>query len=186
MFLDIALGILLSIGMSLYFNIELTLLLISMGIVFVLLPDIDFFIELARHGNVGGKVIREHREVTHFPLLYIPLVVLIFFIFGKMWGVFFGLATLFHFVHDSIGLGWGIRWFWPFSKNAYKFFSEKNGKFSKRLVVSWRKDELIDTVAKYGDPNWIKNIYLRPSKILIIEFLSFLVAIIILIVFLVH
>ena len=186
MFLDIAIGILLSIGMNLYFNIELTLLLISMGVVFVLLPDIDFLIELARHGNVGGKVIREHREITHFPLPYTPLIILIIFVFGKMWGVFFGLAILLHFIHDSIGIGWGIRWFWPFSENAYKFFSEKNGKFSKKLVISWGKKELINMVAKHGDPNWIKNFYLRPNKISIIEFLLFLMAVIALAVFLVH
>ena len=47
MFLDIAIGISLSIGVGLYFNTALTFLLIFMGIIFVLSPDIDFFIELA-------------------------------------------------------------------------------------------------------------------------------------------
>lgn len=75
MFLDIATGILLSIGANWYFGTELTFWLILLGVVFVLFPDIDFLIEMVRHGNVGGKVIREHREITHFPLIYVPLIV---------------------------------------------------------------------------------------------------------------
>ena len=73
MFLDIGIGILLSIWTSCFFHSDLTFTLVFAGIAFALLPDIDFFIEFFKHGSVGGKVIREHRELTHFPIIYIPV-----------------------------------------------------------------------------------------------------------------
>lgn len=176
MFLDIGIGVLLSIWISRFFQTDLTLVLVLAGVFFALLPDADFFVEFVKHGNVGGKVIREHREITHFPLLYAPLFVLILVIFGAKWTALFVLSLLAHFLHDSVGIGWGIKWFWPFSKKSYKLFSEKNGRFSSRLFVSWDQKELVSAVADNGDPDWIKNIYLRPSLIAIIEFSGFAVS----------
>jgi len=185
MFLDIGIGILLSIWTSWFFHVDLMFTLILMGIIFALLPDIDFFIELIKHDSVGGKVIREHRELTHFPIIYIPVAILVYPIFGAMWVALFSLAILAHFLHDSVGIGWGIKWFWPLSKKAYKFFSEKDGKFSRRLVVSWRPEELTKVAADYGDPNWIRNIYLQFTPIAIIEFSFFAISLLILSLYLV-
>lgn len=180
MFLDIGVGILLSIWTSWFFQIDLTFFLIFLGIVFSLFPDIDFLVEFIKHGSVGGKIIREHRELIHFPLLYIPVILIVFTLFGTIWATFLGLGLLAHFLHDSIGIGWGIKWLWPFSKKTYKLFSEKNGKISSRLLVSWDHKELAKIVAEYGDPNWIKNIYMRLHPVNVIEFLSFVIAIIVL------
>ena len=180
MFLDIGIGILLSIWTSRFFHVDLTFTLVLTGIAFALLPDIDFFVEFIKHGSVGGKVIREHRELIHFPVIYIPVAILIYAAFGTMWVALFSLAILAHFLHDSIGIGWGIKWFWPFSRRSYKLFSEKNGKFSRRLVISWNPEELTEVVADYGDSNWIRNIYLRPTPVVIIEFSFFIISLIIL------
>lgn len=180
MFLDIGIGILLSIWTSWFFHADLMFILVLAGVIFALLPDIDFFVELIKHGSVGGKVIREHRELIHFPVIYIPVAILIYVAFGAMWAALFSLAILAHFLHDSIGLGWGIKWFWPFSRRSYKLFSEKNGRFSRRLVVSWNPEELTEVVADHGDPNWIRNIYLQFHPVAVIEFSFFVISLIIL------
>lgn len=180
MFLDIGVGILLSIWTSWFFEVDLTFQLLFLAIIFSLLPDIDFFVEFFKHGSVGGRVIREHRELIHFPLLYIPVILIVFLFFGTMWASLLGLSLLAHFLHDSFGIGWGIKWLWPFSKRTYKFFSEKNGKLSSRVLMSWDQKELAETVSEHGDPNWIKNIYLRPSLINILECLSCIGALIVL------
>ena len=49
MFLDIGIGILLSIWTSCFFHSDLTFTLVFAGIAFALLPDIDFFIEFFKH-----------------------------------------------------------------------------------------------------------------------------------------
>jgi len=172
--LDIGAGILLAIWVSWFWQINLSLGLVLAGIVFALLPDADFFVELAKRGRVGGKIIGAHRELTHFPITYVPIVAIIYVLFGEQTATLFSLAVVFHLLHDGIGIGWGIKYLWPFSKKTYKFFSEKDGKISSRLVVSWEDEELKKTVARYGDPNWIKNIYLRPSFVSIIELLGFI------------
>ena len=94
MFFDIGVGILLSILMHTLFQSEISIPFVFFGIAASLFPDIDFCIEYIKHGSVGGKFIREHRELLHFPLFYIPLILVIFLIFVQIiyTEFFFGLT----------------------------------------------------------------------------------------------
>ncbi len=152
--------------------------LIAVGILFSLAPDLDVFVELAKRGRVGGRVQGHHRELTHFPLTFIPISAVIYYYFGPVWFWLFVFGIFFHFMHDSIGMGWGIKWWWPFSKKAYKFFSEKNGRLSsKKLIVCWQPEELKKVIYTYGDDHWLRNFYIRLHPIAIFEFLFFIVSI---------
>lgn len=177
MFLDIGVGILLSILVSRLFNTGLTGGFIWAGVALALLPDIDVVVELwQRKGKLGGKVAGFHRTCTHYPLLYLPIAAVVWLVFGLMWAALFGSAVLVHFIHDSVGTGWGIKWLWPFSQKRYKFFAGKDGRVSKNLVVSWAPTELAEAMAKYGDPDWFKNIYLRPSAVFVVELAVFVLS----------
>ena len=180
MFLDLGVGIFVSIFLSRIFEISLSPVLVAGGILFSLAADLDVFVELAKRGRIGGRVQGHHRELTHFPLTYIPVVFLIYIFAGKIYALLFGLAVLAHFLHDSVGMGWGLKWWWPFSNKAYKFFSEKDGSFSSNLMVSWRPQELKETIVQYGDDHWFKNYYLKPHPIAVFEFMVFIVALIVL------
>lgn len=177
MLFDIGAGIIFSILVSEFYGLELTAAFIIGGIAFSLLPDIDAIVELWKYKNLGGFEIRIHREWVHYPLLYMPAVPVIYYFFGADWATLFLLGVLLHFIHDSIGLGWGIKWFGPFSRNNYKLFSEKDGTLSRRLLVKWTSEEFVETLKKYHNPNWFRDYYLRPSFINIFEFLVFLIAI---------
>lgn len=183
MLFDIGTGILIAIGTSWFFDVELTRSLIVMGIFLVLVPDFDFLVELVKHGSVGGREIREHRQISHFPLTYVPVIIIIFLLWGPMWASFVGLCLLAHFLHDSMGIGWGIMWLWPFSHKAFKCFSEKNGAFSLKLFVAWNPEEVKKLVAG-GDPNWFHNIYMRAHPINVIEFMWFVGSLVVLYFFL--
>jgi len=183
MFLDIAIGILLAVWTSVNFNVALSFWVFP-AVLFILLPDVDFFIELFKRGSVGKEGIKEHRRITHYPLAYIPVVILIFLLFGKLWGLIFSLAVALHFIHDSAVFGWGVQWLWPFSKKHYIFFrkslySEKPGLPFKFLYI-WTPEQAEAMANEYGDSNWIKNFYLRPNLILAIEILALIVAILVL------
>ena len=157
MFLDIAFGIFLALWTGAGSGAEGDAFLIVACIGLTLLPDIDALIELARHGSVGGKVVREHRELTHFPLLYAAATPLIWLIFGTAWTALFFAATMFHFVHDSVGVGYGVKWLWPFSPLAHKWFADKTGWWTlSQFHVSWTREELVAVAAKHGDTNWIR------------------------------
>ena len=180
MFLDLGLGILISILISKVMIIPLASKFIAAGALFSLMPDLDVFVELAKRGRVGGRVQGHHRELTHFPLTYLPVFILIYFLFGKIWSLLFGLCVFLHFLHDSVGMGWGLKWWWPFSNRSYKFFSEKDGSFSSNIMVSWRPRELKETIAQYGDDHWFKNYYLKPHPIAIFEFSVFVFSVLVL------
>ena len=183
MFLDIGIGVLVSIFISKFFGVDLSYQLVLIGVGFSLMPDLDVFVELAKRGRVGGRVQGHHRELTHFPITFIPLGFIIYFYFGVIWAKLFFLCVFSHFLHDSAGMGWGIKWLWPFSNRAYKFFSEKDGSFSSRFVVSWNPQELTQTVAQYGDDHWFRNYYLKPHPIAIFELLFFIVSLMVLYIF---
>ena len=184
MFLDIGVGILIAVGVSSWFHIALSPTVIFASIIFALLPDVDFWVEFFKHKSVGGTVIREHRELFHFPLVFIPLTELVWFFAGSFWATLFGLGIFAHFLHDSIPtLGWGIKWFWPFSRKSYKLFAGENGRWAPRLYIAWTPEELEKTAALYGDPDWIKNFYLHITPTLITELLVLFIAMIALVLY---
>jgi len=180
MLLDIGVGIALSLAISKVFAVEPTALFILGGIAFTLLPDIDAIVELLKYKHLGGYEPRIHREWIHYPLLYIPVALAVYYFWGIAWASLLFLGATAHFIHDSMGIGWGIKWLGPFSLNNYKLFSEKNGAFSKRLLIKWVPEEFAETLKRHHNPNWFREYYLRPTFINIFEFLVFGAAIILL------
>lgn len=177
---DIGIGIFISILASHIFGVDLSLRLAIMSVLANLMPDLDIFVELAKRGKIGGRVQGHHRELTHFPLTFIPLVGAVSYFFGQFWVFIIGLNLLAHFLHDSIGMGWGIKWLWPFSKRAYKFFSNKDGSFSGRFLVSWTPVELKTVIHNHGDDHWFRNYYLKLHPLAVFEFLFLIVSIFVL------
>lgn len=145
------------------------------GIVFSILPDIDYFFLPLFKGRVTN-----HREIIHLPIPYLILGgMAVYFVLGSSYTVIFVFASFYHFIHDTIALGWGIKWFYPFSDYSYLFFylwdyETKEKSFFKKL----NKEGLRRTEKLYGNPNWIKTYYFSPNPISIIEysilFISFL------------
>ncbi len=185
MFLDIGIGILTSIFVSHFFNIEISIWIVIFSISFALLPDLDFLYFYPKKHDT--KYDYKHRDIIHYPLLYLPIGTLIFWIiFGKVWGIAFFIASLFHFIHDSIGIGWGIKWLYPFSRDNHSFFYlyAKDGQRGwRKLIFIFKEKELPGIVAKYGDPNWVKNIYFKWHPIAIFELAFFILSLIILLIY---
>lgn len=184
MFLDIAVGILLSIGASWYFNVELTFILILTSVLFALSPDIDFLWMLSRMGIT--KITYKHREILHYPLIFLPIGAIVLIPFGKIFVVIFILAAFWHFLNDTLTIGWGVQWFWPFSKKYYKLLGGMiyqtldKPKLPLKFFYAWTPEEVEGIELKHGDPNWLKNIYLRFHPMAIIEFGVFIISLIIL------
>jgi membrane-bound metal-dependent hydrolase YbcI (DUF457 family) len=185
MILDIAIGILLSIGVSLFFHMELTWFFVSMGIIFALLPDVDFLWMALSKKKING-INYKHRKGLHYPLIFIPIGVILISLFNKEYSMLFSLAVLWHFIHDSAIISWGVQWFWPFSNKYFSFFrksigGEKPG-LAFRVLYIWSPEEVEKMSNKYGDPEWIKNLYFKLNPVLIIEivFLFFALAILLL------
>lgn len=178
MFLDIGLGIFTSIFASKFLGMDMNYILVLGSVLLALFPDIDFIMVTLEYGYTG-KYAHNHRHLFHFPLVYLALFgSLIFAFFGLNWLIIFVIASFLHFLHDSIGIGWGVAWLFPLMRKNYKFFTGDDNKISFKFINSWNQEKLAESVEKYGKENWFKEYYLRPSLLLIIELLVFVAALI--------
>ncbi len=180
MMLDIGVGILLAIFTSRLFEMPLTVVFVIGGAIFALLMDLDYLFHLYKEGS--SKKAHKHRNSLHFPLLYIPLGTLIISFFSASWAVLFGFCSFAHFFHDSIGIGWGIQWLYPFRKEHYSFFyiykPDRPEKLPNKFIYTWKHEDIDLLAKKYGDENWLENIYWRWHPYAIVEFLTFILALI--------
>jgi hypothetical protein len=180
MLLDIALGIFGAMTFAKIERMDLSLFLIVIGILFTLLPDLDF-IFYSISGKKSNAQTHTHRELLHHPLIFIPIGFIGAVIFLNLpLAVLFATLSFLHFAHDGVGIGWGIQWLYPFSKKFYKFFSDETNELSTRFMISWTPEAQEIAAKKYGRENWIKYYYFRPTPISIVEYSAFIIALIVL------
>jgi hypothetical protein len=183
MFLDIGFGILSAILVGEYFEVPISPWLVLFGILFALLPDVDFIFHLLQKKSLHHNAY-EHRSIVHLPLIYIPLgAVILWVLFGPVWAALFSCASLLHFIHDSIGIGRGVQWLSPFSNNSYAFFYMHSRGVKSGLwqwIFIFNKEALVKFDEEHGDDNWIKNIYFSWHPFGVLEYLGFLFSIILL------
>ena len=184
MFLDIGLGILSAIFISESFDVSISPWLILTGIFFALLPDIDFLIHIFQKKSPHHNAY-EHRSLLHLPLLYIPLgAIVLWLLFGSVWAGLFSLASFLHFIHDSFGIGRGVHWLFPFSQNSFAFFYMHSRKVKQGLwqwIFVFNKETTAQFDKEHGDDDWIKNIYRSWHPFALLEYIGFILSIIILI-----
>lgn len=138
-------GVLLGIGGLLHQE------LFILGVIFGILSDVDYVYYLGRHGLRPAKYSHEHRQaLTHsfFPHLLISII--LFFLWGKLYGLIYFFAVVSHLLLDSVHRPWGIRWLWPFSQKYYSI-----GIKSGLTVVT--KKELDEYTEQRGDQPWFKR-----------------------------
>jgi hypothetical protein len=177
MFLDIGAGILLSIFVGNLFGIDINAGWVLLSIVFALLPDIDMISYLLKTRILKMRV-DDHRSFTHYPIAYIPLAIVIYFFMGVPVSVLFVFCVYFHFLHDTLWLGWGISWFWPITKRKYKMFPDQDGKITSRVLLSWKKEDEEEIFKKYKSPHWIRNFYFKPNIVAYVEYSIFIIGLI--------
>ena len=180
MLLDIGIGILSAIVVGQLFSAPLTPALVGLGLAFALLPDVDFLYSLFRYGPRNYHAIIKHRDYLHYPLLYLPAGALAASFFGAPWIALFLLTSLGHFVHDSIGLGWGIPWLWPFTNRNYTFFYRylpPTKRLPRQFLYRWERTDVDQLIDEYRDPDWLRNVYLHLHPVFAVEIAGFLFAV---------
>ncbi len=180
--LDIGIGILLSIGLAKAAAIPLSAPFVIAGIIFSLLVDVDALIYAVRTGGI--KDAHRHRDLLHKPLLFIPLGAAMIYFWNPLLALLFILCSLAHFLHDSIGIGWGVQWLYPFSHDHYTFFyyfqSASRPRPRFRPLYIWKHSD-IDTLDKtQGDPLWFRHVYLELHPYALIEISVLILSLIVL------
>lgn len=183
--LDIAVGILVVGYTTMWFGVNVAgmggfIAAVICGVVLGLLPDltdmaIAAYIKYTRKDSAETfeKICHDlHHKYSHYPLTWLAAALVVGLI-SPMVGVAIGLAIIWHFFHDSFYLGWGVQWLWPFSKQYYKFFSPqvpmKDKDTSWNFVAAWTQEERADIIRKYGDFEWLENLWAQWSTVAIFE-----------------
>ena len=179
MLLDIAIGIFGASLIAKFMNVDPGAL-IGRGVLFSLLPDLDFIIyRIFRiHPDKGYK----HRELFHYPLLYLPIgYLLLRLTAGQAIALTFALVSFLHFAHDSIAYGRGVTWLYPFDRRGYAFIYLYSRVVKKGL---WQPIFIFDRAAiekfdrEHGDEEWIKHIFWQRHTIAIVELAGFLASLV--------
>lgn len=143
---------LLFIAVAKLLNIQYSLLDLLILIFFSILPDIDFLFYKFIKKKKYDSTFQHHKWFTHWPSIYISLLVMLFFFSGlKLFLICYGLFS--HFIIDTFFSGDGIMWFYPFSKKFLSMFSKKTNSYHgkdwfniyKKKVI-WKIDLLAFTV----------------------------------------
>ncbi len=177
MLLDIGVGILAALGLAELLQVPITTSWIGAGIFFALLPDLDALVNYVQYRSF--RMAYKHRDLLHLPIVYVLLAVLIYF-FSPTLALLCIVCTLAHFIHDSIGVGWGVQWLWPLNTDHFSFLYlyQPEGKplLPRQLFYRWKHIDIDALDAKHGDPNWIHNIYVRGHPYGLVELAVFFVA----------
>ncbi|MDD4989036.1 MAG: metal-dependent hydrolase [Candidatus Pacebacteria bacterium] len=182
MFLDIGVGILASLFVAHLYGLGLSLAFILGGIFFSLLMDADFVIHFAKGGtyNTGYR----HRNLLHYPLLYIPIGMVVIGFFNHSWAILFAICSFFHFVHDSIGVGWDVQWLYPFDNRHftlfYRYTSPIKEKLPRQFLYIWKHEDIDALAKRYGDEHWIRNMYFKLHPYALVEYAVFIVSLVVL------
>lgn len=183
---DFGHGILITILLLTLFDIEPSVIYFLLGLSFSVIPDLDGLKELFRFGKVGASDQGDHRDGLHYPFAWLLVGGGLIYI-NAFIGTLFILCVFAHFLNDSWGTGWGIPWLWPLSKRNYKFFSRKDvdaDKTFESLVTSWDPQEKNAAIRQYGNGNWLVDTYARLNTISVIEYGTFVTALIVAVVYL--
>lgn len=185
---DFGHGILITIILLSLFGMEPNITYFLLGLLFSVIPDLDGLKEALLFGvtKVDAGEHGDHRDGLHYPLAWLIVGGVLLYM-NTFVGTLFILCVSTHFLNDSWGTGWGIPWLWPFSKRSYKFFSRNNVDADvtlQSLVTSWDPQTKNSVAKDIGNRNWLADIYGRFHIISAIEYGTFVVALIVAVIYL--
>lgn len=136
------------------------------GMLFGFLPDLDYGYYVFRHGLRPVKYSHEHRlAITHSFFPHLVVSIILFFVWGRLWGCIYFISILSHLFLDSVHQPWGIRWLWPFSSRYYSFG------FRSGLTFVTQK-ELDAYTETRGDLLWIRRFMRWQNPYFLFEIIS--------------
>lgn len=171
MFIHLLFGGLIFLFLGNHFGFEVNKTFILTGAFMGIFPDIlSYVFSFKSLQKLKTKNAHAHRDNFSHSIFFPLLIIIYALVFSDDFIFLSGLAMLTHPFLDLYGIGWGVKLFYPFSLRTYKLFHD--GKF---LHVWKEQKEIDDIVNARNDNNWIKGIYFKFSIYSLLEWLIFLV-----------
>ncbi len=120
--MDFCVGTLIAACIGAVLHIHTPLWYLIIGGILAFLPDFDVIWPILRQFLTGRTITGNHHEtVMHRPILLVPAATLIAYIVGgPYWALTACLCVLWHYTHDTKGMGGGgIAWLWPYSSDYW-------------------------------------------------------------------
>ncbi len=178
---DGGIGLIVSAAMIMWFGAPETLIFIFWTVAWAYLPDLDGAFHFIKTGKAVADLEngRDHREGLHYPLIWTVLFGGFIYFFGiNIWLISAYTAIMLHFLHDMIGIGWGIQVFAPLDWGSYKLFSKKwvsaDVSFTP-VVTRYSKSELREALMKYGEADWIERYFCKLTHVSVADYSFFIV-----------
>lgn len=175
MFFDIGIGLLITSAVGMSLKASFSWWLVVVGLFGALWPDFDFIVYVGSRYVRGIKPLTDrwstnHRDLLHRPLVLTPLItVSIGLCVGSLEAVIFCLATLAHFIHDTIGHGWGILLFWPLDNHFYCYRPVGSRPYAFYRLT---RAEQVHMIEQFGRDQWVQQSYGHISSELKIELVT--------------
>ena len=160
---DVSFGMLWYVFLSLYFGGSFNWPILIFSIFCAVSPDFDF---------LPWKILRKrfkiqcHQNLFHHPILFIPGMVGIGYVFASLFKVNTELVSVivfgdvvFHFLHDSYFYA-GMHWGWPFSWTRITFCNGFPKKVNQQFVDAFYKK--VDKM-KEGTASFVEEITKRSA-----------------------
>ena len=113
-----------------------------------------------------NKWAHTHRDNFSHSIFFPGIVLAIAILTGNGMAIAAGIAMLTHPLLDLFGLGWGVKLFYPLSKKTYKMF------YGGQILTVWSQKEVDAEADKFGDDDWVRNIYFKLNIVGTSEWLS--------------
>ncbi len=175
---DVGIGLIIGtlLGSHIDYPVWLSLLI---GVGAVLLPDLDYLYAWAKTKKSPSST---HRDGLHYPLIVVPLTGVLGWLLDPAIGITLALGTLAHFMHDSVGIGFGVKWLYPLVNKSYLFLFQiktpTNKDIPNRLFYAWDDTERAEMIRKYRYDDWIRFVYFQPNPWGIFEYTVLLTGIV--------
>ncbi|MDO9231675.1 MAG: metal-dependent hydrolase [bacterium] len=164
MFIHLLAGSLVFLLFGKFFDFEVGRMYLLLGAFWGIVPDpISYILSWAVKFN---KWSHTHRDNFSHSIFFPGIVLVIAVLLDYKMVIAVGVAMLTHPFLDLIGIGWGVKLFYPLSKKTYKMF------YRGRVLTAWNQDEVDVEADKFGDDDWVRNIYFRLNVIGASEWLS--------------
>ena len=156
MLIDLVAGLIFSFILFAFQDFDRSLLVAAL--IFSILPDIDFV--LYHLFQPINRFSHKHRRIFHLPIPYIllGLVVLNLLSVEETYYILFVSLSMWHFIHDTFSIGYGVQWLFPISTKQY--FWGKKVETAKNIFWKLNSDspKNIDEHANlFGDDNWFRK-----------------------------
>lgn len=164
MFIHLLAGSLVFLFFGKVMNIEVGRIYLLFGAFWGIVPDlISYILSWAVKFN---KWSHTHRDNFSHSVFFPSIVITVALLLDSKVAIAAGIAMLTHPFLDLFGIGWGVKLFCPLSKKTYKMF------YGGRILTVWNQEEVDAEAGKFGDDNWVRNIYFKPNIVGASEWLS--------------